>query len=86
MATFNSAVLGPMLLTATSRFTFVETMGFALGSGLGYGLAVMLLTEGQRKLNNRNVPVAFRGLPINLLYIGILALAIYGITGHRLSY
>ena len=85
MATFNAAVLGPMLITATQRYTFSQTMGFALGSGLSYGFAVILLSEGQRKLNSRNIPTPFRGLPVNLLYIGILALAIYGLTGHRVA-
>ena len=83
MAVFNGAVLGPLLITTTKSYTFIQTMGFALGSGLGYGLAVLVLTEGQRKTSHRNVPSIFKGLPINLIYIGILALAIYGLTGHR---
>lgn len=85
VATFNGAVLGPLLITSTQNYTFGQCIGFALGSGLGYGLAVMVLTEGQRKMNNRNVPTIFRGLPINLIYIGILALAVYGLTGHRVA-
>lgn len=85
MATFNSAVLGSMLISSTQSYTFVQTMGFALGSGLAYGFAALIVSEGQRKLHNRNVPSAFRGLPINLVYIGILALAIYGLTGHRVA-
>ena len=85
MATFNCAILGPMLITSTQNYNFVQTMGFALGSGLGYGFAVLIVTEGQRKLNNRNVPATLRGLPINLLYIGILAMAIYALTGHRVA-
>ncbi len=84
MATFNTAVLGPMLISGTQNFTFAQTMGFALGSGIGYTFAVLIVSEGQRKMNNRNVPSTFKGLPINLVYIGILALAIYGLTGHRL--
>ncbi|MGD9560448.1 MAG: Rnf-Nqr domain containing protein [Oscillospiraceae bacterium] len=86
MATLNSAVLGPMLITASQSYTFTQTIAFALGSGLGYGFAVILVTEGQRKMNNRNVPATFRGLPINLIYIGILALAIFGLTGHMVAY
>lgn len=82
MAAFNSAVLGPLLITSTQNYTFVQTMGFALGSGLGYGFALLLLSEGQRKINNKNIPQAFKGLPISLIYIGILALAIYGLIGH----
>lgn len=85
MATFNSAVLGMMLITTTQSFTLVQTMGFALGSGIGYVLAVLIVTEGQRKLQNGMVPSIFKGLPITLIYIGILALAIYGFTGHRIS-
>ena len=30
------------------------------------------------------VPRAFRGLPILLIYIGILSLALYGLLGHPL--
>lgn len=85
MATFNTAVLGPMLISTSQGFTFVQSMAFALGSGLGYAFAVLIVSEGQRKLNSRAVPNTFRGLPINLIYIGILALAIYGLTGHRLA-
>lgn len=84
LAAFNCAVLGPLLLADTQSFDFAQTVGFALGSGFGYGIAVILLTEGQRKLKSPKVPSTLRGLPINLLYIGILALAIYGLTGHRL--
>ena len=31
---------------------------------------------------SKAIPTAFRGLPITLVYIGVLALAIYGFTGH----
>ena len=85
LASFNCAVLGPLLISATQHLGFVETVGFALGSGLGYGLAILMLSEAQHKLQNENVPASLRGLPINLVYIGILALAIYGLTGHRLA-
>ena len=85
MATFNTAVLGVMLLTATQGFTWAQTMGFAFGSGVGYTLAVVVVTESQRKLRSRAVPAAFKGLPITLIYISILTLAIYAFTGHRLA-
>ena len=45
-------------------------------------LAVMLVTEADRRLRSEAIPEAFRGLPITLVYIGVLALAIYGFTGH----
>lgn len=86
MATFNCSILGAMLLTTTQSFNFGQTMGFALGSALGYGVAVYLVTEGERKLHYEQVPRSLRGLPITLLYIGILSLAICGFIGHMIVY
>ena len=82
MATFNSCVLGVMIITTSQSFSLVETLGFAVGSAIGYVIAVLMVTEGQRKLQNRNMPQAFRGLPATLIYIGILSLAFYAFTGH----
>ena len=82
IATFNCCVLGTLLLTTTGGYTLLQTLAFSLGSSVGYVLAVLVVNEGQRKIQSRSLPTAFRGLPITLIYIGILALAIYGFTGH----
>ena len=82
VAAVNSGVLGTVLVDRTQSFTLEQSLGFGLGSGLGYLLAVMLVTEAQNRLRSRAIPEAFRGLPVTLIYIGVLALAIYGFTGH----
>mgnify|MGYP002730122745 FL=1 len=82
IAAVNSGVLGTVLVERTQSFTLEQSLGFGLGSGLGYLLAVMLVTEAQNRLRSRAIPEAFRGLPITLIYIGVMALAIYGFTGH----
>ena len=82
IAAVNSGVLGTVLVERTQSFTLEQSLGFGLGSGLGYLLAVMLVTDAQNRLRSRAIPEAFRGLPITLIYIGVLALAIYGFTGH----
>ena len=82
LAAVNSGVLGTVLVERTQSFTLEQSIGFGLGSGLGYLLAVMLVTEAQNRLRSKAIPEAFRGLPITLIYIGVLALAIYGFTGH----
>lgn len=82
VAAVNSGVLGTVLVERTQSFTLEQSLGFGLGSGLGYLLAVMLVTEAQNRLRSRAIPEAFCGLPVTLIYIGVLALAIYGFTGH----
>ena len=82
LAALNSCVLGTLLLGRTQSFTLTQSLGFGLGSGVGYLLAVLLVTEAQNRLRSQAIPAAFRGMPITLIYIGVLALAIYGFTGH----
>ena len=82
LAGLNSCVLGTVLVERTQSFTLGQSLGFGLGSGLGYVLAVLLVTEARHRLRSKAIPEAFRGLPITLVYVGVLALAIYGFTGH----
>ena len=76
LAGLNSCVLGTVLVERTQSFTLGQSLG------LGYVLAVLLVTEARHRLRSKAIPEAFRGLPITLVYIGVLALAIYGFTGH----
>ena len=86
MATFNTCLLGTLLISSVQNFNFAQTLGFALGSGIGYVLAVVVVMGGEKRLESEKIPAMFRGLPITLLYIGILALAIYGFTGHMAAF
>ncbi len=86
MATFNTCVLGTLLISTIQSFSLGQTIGFALGSGVGYVLAVQVVREWRTHVDDDAVPATFRGLPVTLLYIGILALAIYGFTGHMLAF
>ncbi len=82
LAAFNATVLGSLLITTVQSFTLWQTVGFAIGTGIGYVAAVEVVAQAQPVLNNPQVPAAFKGLPVTLLYIGILAIAIYAFTGH----
>ena len=50
--------------------------------GMQLCITQVLVTEARHRLRSKAIPEAFRGLPITLVYIGVLALAIYGFTGH----
>ena len=85
-ASINSAIVGTVILTVYQGLDFGESIAFALGSSVGYFLAIILISEGERKIAYDRVPEAFRGLPITLIYISILALGIYGLIGHMVAF
>lgn len=84
LAAFNCAVLGTMILSVRIQHSFAATVGFSVGTGVGYMAAIFLILTGRRRLELLELPRAFRGMPILLLYIGIVSLAIYGLIGHQL--
>ena len=88
LSAFNSVVLGGMFLInaeglAGTMGSLAKSIGFGLGLGLGFTVATLLIFEGYDHLNSRHIPRAFRGLPITLIYIGILSMAFYGAIGGR---
>lgn len=85
-ASINSAIVGTVILTVYQGMNLIESIVFALGSSIGYFLAIILISEGERKIAHDRVPEAFRGLPITLIYISILALGIYGLIGHMIAF
>ena len=83
-AAFNSAAFGALLVAASERYSLGGWIGFGLGSGIGYTGALLLLYIAQEQFQMMDIPKVFRGLPILLVYIGIISLSIYGLIGHQL--
>ena len=77
LVALNSAVLGLAVNNITEGYTYVEALFAALGAGLGFVLAMVLFAGVKSKINERYVPIAFRGLPVMLLAASIISLAFY---------
>ena len=86
MSAFNCAILGALLLGTQQHMMLTQFLGFGIGSGLGFVLATALISVAYDKLYNEDIPASFRGFPVTLIYIGILSLAFYGLTGHELPF
>lgn len=84
VTTFNSALFGAFYVCANQNFGFFETVGYAIGTGIGYTGALLIVYYARKRLAISPVPRSFRGLPILLLYIGLLSLGFYGLIGHGL--
>jgi len=77
LVALNSAVLGVTVNNAAAGYNFVETVVSALACGLGFLLAMVVYSGVCTRIENQYVPRAFRGLPVQLMAAGIVALALY---------
>lgn len=58
-----------------------EAVVYAFATALGYGLAMILFAGLREHLELNDVPKAFKGLPIALITVGIMAMAFMGFSG-----
>ena len=82
IAAFNNLVIGiALIVNHQFAISFPGTIGLALGACVGFLILSWLTSEGMERLDNPDVPKAFRGLPAILVYLGILSLALMGFSG-----
>lgn len=81
LSAFNSAVLVIPFAAERMESGFAGAVFLAIGGAAGYSLAFFLVSEGMKRLNFSDMPKAFRGIPIILIFIGILAMAFSSFGG-----
>ncbi|MDD1015794.1 Rnf-Nqr domain containing protein [Pseudomonas rubra] len=77
----NLALIGLSLQASAGDQGIAQTLGWSVAGGLGFWLALGLLTELRQRSDNDDIPTAFRGLPIELIGAGVMALAFLGFNG-----
>lgn len=77
----NCIILAVPLVNADEKYTLFESMAMALGSGLGFSLALIIMASIREKLELADVPKSFQGLPISFVLTGLIALAFLGFSG-----
>ncbi|ABS60487.1 MULTISPECIES: NADH:ubiquinone reductase (Na(+)-transporting) subunit E [Fervidobacterium] len=81
LITVNCAILGVALFMQLRNYTFLQSVFFGLGSGMGWWLAIVLLAAIRKKTENAPVPAPLKGVGITLITIGIMAMAFIGFAG-----
>ena len=81
LITTNCAIMGLALIAALNEYSFVETVIFGFGSGLGFTLAIVLMAGIREQLDLADVPKPLKGAGIALIVAGIMAIAFNGFLG-----
>lgn len=90
LITTNCAVLGVAITVVTKEFTFgaeshmlnlAQAVVYALATSVGYAIAMILFAGLREHLAGNDVPKSFKGLPIALITVSIMAMAFLGFSG-----
>lgn len=80
LITTNCAILGVTFLNIDYRFDLLQSTLFAVGTALGFALAIMLFAAIRERLEDSPISPSFRGYPIAFVGASLVSLAFLGFT------
>lgn len=84
LVTINSAVLGVALAAQSAASPWPVSVAGAAGAGIGYAITVTVLAALRERLTRGAAPEPFRGPPLALISLGIMAMTLNGFVGFSL--
>tara|TARA_Y100000991_G_scaffold213375_1_gene198978 strand:+ start:3830 stop:4441 length:612 start_codon:yes stop_codon:yes gene_type:complete len=84
LITVNCAILGASLFMVERDYSFIESVTFGLGSGVGWALAIMALAGIREKMKYSDVPDGLKGLGITFMVVGLMSLGFLAFSGIQL--
>jgi Na+-translocating ferredoxin:NAD+ oxidoreductase subunit A len=82
LITTNCAILGiAELNTISYHYSFMQSIVFAVASGAGFTLALLLMSGLREKMEYAEIPKPLQGLPIAFITTALMSLAFLGFSG-----
>jgi Na+-transporting NADH:ubiquinone oxidoreductase subunit E len=80
----NCAILGSSLFMEERGYTLMESAVFGVGSGIGFAMAIVMMSAIRFKLKYSNVPDGLKGLGITMILTGLMSMAYLSFSGIQL--
>jgi len=77
----NCAILGGSLFMVERNYTFIESMVYGFGSGVGWMLAIVAMAAVRIKLRYADLPRGLEGFAITMIVTGLMAMAFMMFSG-----
>ena len=86
LITTNCAVLGVALLNITNGYSFIESVVYGFSAGIGFLVAILLLSVIRERIAYSDIPKPFQGFPIVLIASALLSISFMGFQGLTLPF
>lgn len=81
LITVNCAIFGGVSFMVQRDYSFVESVVYGFGSGIGWLLAIIALAGLREKMKYSSIPDGLRGLGITFMTAGLMALGFMSFSG-----
>lgn len=81
LITVNCAILGAVLFMVLREYTLTQTIGWGIGAGIGWALAIVLMAGMRKKMGYSDIPAPFRGVAMVMIITGVMAMVFMGFAG-----
>ena len=81
LITTNCAVLGVALLNIDKKYTLIESVINGFAAGVGFLVALLLMSGIRVRLESSKIPDFIKGTPIAFIIAGLLSMAFLGFAG-----
>ncbi|MBQ2720460.1 MAG: electron transport complex subunit RsxA, partial [Clostridia bacterium] len=86
LITTNCAVLGVTLLNINNEYDFITSVVYGFSAGVGFLIAILLLSAIRERIAYSDIPRPFRGFPIVLIAAALLSISFMGFQGLKLPF
>lgn len=80
----NCAIFGGSLFMQNKSLNFGESVAYGVGTGVGWALAIIILSGCREKMAYSDIPDGLKGLGITFITCGLLAIVFMSFSGIKL--
>ena len=84
LITTNCAVLGVALNAITYEYDLLQTVVYAIATGIGFFIAIVLMAGIREKVEYNEIPKPFQGTALVLIISALMAIAFMGFSGMKI--
>lgn len=81
LITTNCVVLGVAIVNIEKGYNLIETVASGLAASLGFWMAIVLLAAVRESYDTKDMPEAFRNVPMAMISLGLMSIAFSGLAG-----